>query len=47
MNLKMSMNRDGRVNSKGILNKSEPAVKEEHNGVACFVDPETGQKECA
>ena len=31
----------------GILNKSEPAVKEEHNGVACFIDPDTGQKECA
>jgi len=30
----------------GILNKSEPAIKEEHNGVACFLDPETGQKEC-
>jgi len=30
----------------GILNKSEPAVKEEANGVACFIDPETGQKEC-
>ena len=31
----------------GILNKSEPAVKEELNGVACFIDPDTGQKECA
>ena len=31
----------------GILNKSEPAVKEEANGVACFIDPETGQKECS
>ena len=31
----------------GILNKSEPAIKEEPNGVACFIDPDTGQKECA
>jgi len=29
----------------GILNKSEPSVKEEE-GVACFIDPTTGQKEC-
>tara|TARA_R110002020_G_scaffold157819_2_gene340798 strand:+ start:4560 stop:6269 length:1710 start_codon:yes stop_codon:yes gene_type:complete len=31
----------------GILNKSEPAIKEEHDGSACFIDPETGQKECS
>ena len=31
----------------GILNKSEPAVKEEDSGTACFIDPETGQKECS
>lgn len=31
----------------GILNKSEPATKEETNGTACFIDPDTGQKECA
>ncbi len=30
----------------GILNKSKPAIKEEHDGTACFIDPETGQKEC-
>jgi len=29
----------------GILNKSEPSVKEEE-GAACFIDPTTGQKEC-
>ncbi len=29
----------------GILNKSEPSVKEEE-GAACFIDPVTGQKEC-
>ena len=31
----------------GILNRSEPATKEEHNGTACFIDPNTGQKECS
>tara|TARA_A100001391_G_scaffold203714_2_gene196834 strand:+ start:127 stop:1815 length:1689 start_codon:yes stop_codon:yes gene_type:complete len=29
----------------GILNKSEPATKEDE-GAACFIDPATGQKEC-
>ena len=29
----------------GILNKSEPATKEDE-GAACFIDPTTGQKEC-
>ena len=31
----------------GILNKSEPATKEETNGAACFIDPDTGVKECS
>ena len=31
----------------GILNKSEPAIKEEIDGTACFIDPDTGQKECS
>ena len=31
----------------GILKRTEPAIKEEHNNAACFIDPHTGQKECA
>jgi ribonucleoside-diphosphate reductase alpha chain len=30
----------------GILNKSEPAIKDEPDGAACFHDPETGNKSC-
>ena len=30
----------------GILNKVEPANKEENEGAACFIDPSTGAKTC-
>ena len=30
----------------GVLNKSEPAIKDELDGAACFYDPETGNKSC-
>ena len=31
----------------GILNKVEPADEDVAEGVACFIDPNTGQKECS
>jgi ribonucleoside-diphosphate reductase alpha chain len=30
----------------GILNKVEPANKEENEGAACFIDPSTGSRSC-